>query len=353
MRYIASASFALFSFYAISCSSNTSSTPQSLKLEKNEITLRVGEKADIRITQSPSSSAPVVWDSSDKSVATVFFGEVTALKQGSSNITVTVGDESATCKVIVPERTYQLVWADEFEGDQLNLDNWTYEVNGNGGGNAELQYYTDRPENIRVADGLLTLEARKEDYLGKKYTSARIITKDKQDFKYGKVEARLKVPSGRGTWPALWMLGYGSWPDAGEIDIMEHVGYEPNIFHTALHTKNKNGMNGKNFKASQTLDQACADDFHIITMEWIENDFMGMDAIKIYVDGKLTTTFAETKQIADTGDWPFNDNFFFIINLAIGGNWGGAQGVDDSIFDNPILYQIDYVRVYQYKDEII
>lgn len=329
----------------VSCTDDKESL--SLILDQSAINLSVGEKTTLTFSEVPESNESVVWTSDDESVATVFFGTVTAVNSGTANITATMGEYEAVCVVTVAERTYELVWAEEFDGDALNLDDWTIEVNGNGGGNNELQYYTDRSENIRVEDGMLTIEARKEEYLGKQYTSGRLVTKNKQDFAYAKVEARLKVPSGVGTWPALWMLGYGSWPGAGEIDIMEHVGYEPNKFHSALHTLNKNGMNGGNSKGTLVLDEAAANEFHIITMEWVENEIYGYDRIHIYIDGEKLHTFGETAQLQESGDWPFNDNFYFILNLAIGGNWGGVGGVDDSMFDIPVLYQVDYIRVYQ------
>lgn len=333
----------------ISCSESIATDEvKRLVLSSNDLTLQVGESSTLIIEESPSATASVNWTSSDESVAEVnAWGGITALNSGTSIVKATMGEYVDSCTVLVPERTYQLVWEEEFNGDALDLDVWTYEVNGNGGGNNELQYYSDRTENLRVADGLLTIEARKEEYLGKSYTSARIITKEKKDFTYGKVEVRLKVPSGRGTWPAFWMLGYGSWPDAGEIDIMEHVGYDPNTFHCALHTKNKNGMNGKNEHGDHEYADAVANDFHVITMEWVEKEYMGFDRIHISIDGEEIQTFAETTQLQDSGDWPFNDPFFFIINLAIGGSWGGAQGVDDTMFDVPVLYQIDYIKVYQ------
>lgn len=321
--------------------------PVMLKLDKSEYVLEVGEKVTINVVQAPNTGDVLVWSSDDESVASVFMGIVTANASGIATITATYGNQTQTCVITIPVREYQLVWAEEFDGDELNLNDWTYEVNGSGGGNGEQQYYTDRTENLRVSDGILTIEARKEDYLGKEYTSARIVTKDKVDFKYGKVETRLKVPKGIGTWPAFWMLGYGSWPSAGEIDIMEHVGYDPLKFHCALHTSNLNGMNGRNPHASKTFDEDVANDFHTITMDWIENEFQGYDRIHIYIDGVKIKTFAETAQLQDSGDWPFNDDFFFIINLAIGGSWGGSQGIDDTMFDIPVLYQVDYIRVYQ------
>ncbi|WP_194766333.1 family 16 glycosylhydrolase [Tamlana sp. I1] len=339
-----------------SCSGNSvepDSTSDYLELNTNALAMNVGEEETLTIIQAPSTNETLVWTSDNQTIATVFNGFVTAHQSGTATITARLGDIETTCIVTVAERAYELVWSDEFEGTALNTDIWTYETGTGswGWGNDEKQYYTDRPENIRVENGYLLIEARKEDYNGSAYTSARIKTANKKDFAYGKIEARLKVPSGRGTWAAFWMLGYGSWPRAGEIDIMEHVGYEPKIFHTALHTKNKNGMNGQNFHSNQELTENVADDFHIITMEWTEKEISGFDRIHIYVDGVKTKTFGETSQLQESDDWPFNDKFFFILNLAIGGQWGGAQGIDDSMFDNPVIYQVDYVKVYQLKSK--
>lgn len=331
-----------------SCSEESS--PAILKLDKTEISLKVGEKETIAVTEAPSTGETIVWASDDESVATVFYGTVTAFGSGTATITATLGNQVAQCVVTVPERTYQLVWSDEFDGTSLNTDNWTHEIGTGswGWGNNEAQYYTNRADNIRVEDGFLIIEARKEDYEGSQYTSARIKSANKQSFTYGKIEVRLQVPSGIGTWPAFWMLGTdGGWPDCGEIDIMEHVGKESRKIHCALHTKNKNGMNGQNFRASQTLTEDVADNFHVITLEWVEKEFMGFDRMHIYVDSIKTVTFAETPQLQDSGDWPFNTPFYLIINLALGGNWGGT--IDDRMFNNPVLYKLDYIRVYQFQ----
>jgi len=337
---------AIFSF--ASCKKNTPDV--ELILDKSELILNIGEKGTILVLQAPSTGETVEWTSDDKTIASVFYGTVTALGSGTTTITASVGDQAAKCSVTVPERTYELVWSEDFDGPNLNSDHWTYEIGtGNSGwGNNEEQYYTNRSENIRIENGCLVIEALKEEYEGSHYTSARIKTAGKKEFAYGKVEVRLQVPSGVGTWPAFWMLGtQGGWPDCGEIDIMEHVGFDPKTFHCALHTKNKNGMNGQNFKASQTIEEDAANDFHVITMEWVEQEFMGYDRIHIYVDGVETVTWSETSQLQDSDDWPFNNNFFFITNLALGGNWGGT--IDDSIFDNPVQYKIDYIRVYQFQ----
>jgi len=330
-----------------SCDRNESTI---LELDRNELTLEVGEKETIKVIKAPDTGETIVWSSDNEKTVSVFFGTLTALATGTATITATLGELSAQCVVTVPEREYELVWSDEFDGTSLNLDNWTYETGTGtwGWGNNEEEYYTSRKENIRIENGFLVIEARKEAYNGSSYTSARIKSLNKQEFAYGKIEARLKVPAGAGTWPAFWMLGkIGSWPGCGEIDIMEHVGIEPKNLHCALHTLNKNGMNGQNFSATQTLQNNVADDFHILTLEWVENEFLGYDRMHFYVDGVKTATFGETSQLQETNDWPFTSPFYFIINLALGGNWGGD--IDDAIFENPVLYQLDYVRVYQYK----
>jgi len=334
-------------FVCFSCDEDNSDT-ETLSLEYHNLTLSVGETTTLSIIESPNTSDAIVWSSSDESVATVFYGKVEALSSGVSTITVQMGDYFDTCQITVPEQEYQLVWADEFDSTALNTDYWNIEVNGYGGGNNEEQYYTARDTNLRVENGMLVIQTLKESYMGDEYTSARINTKGKKQFTYGKVEVRLKVPAGKGLWGAFWMLGANDgWPDGGEIDIMEYVGYEPYEFHCALHTANYNGMNGNNKSGSQTLTDSVSNDFHVITMEWVKNALNGYDRIYIYVDDVLTRSFSETAQLQDSGDWPFNDEFYFIINMAIGGNWGGVQGIDDTIFDEPVLYLIDYVRVYQ------
>jgi beta-glucanase (GH16 family) len=342
--------FACFLCCLFSCkesdSNTATATTADFKLNKQEITLPVGTKETLTIVEAPVSGETAVWTSDNKNIATVFFGEVTAIATGTATITATMGKHSAQCTVTVPERNYRLVWSDEFDGTALNTNDWNYEIGtGNWGwGNNEKQYYTSRPENIRLENGCLIIEARKEAYNGSDYTSARITTRSKQDFTYGKIEARLSIPSGVGTWPAFWMLGYGGWPDCGEIDIMEHVGKEPTMFSHALHTKNQNGMNGKNWNQRSYYSDA-ENTFHTFTAEWIKEDFAGYDCIRFYIDGTLTGTSAETLQTTAT-DWPFHAPFYLILNLATGGNWGGE--IDDTMFDHPVQMKIDYIRVYQY-----
>lgn len=345
MKYKLIAILAIIQILTCACTKDTT----SLELDKSAISMNIGETEIITVTKAPQASGEtIIWTSDNETVATVFFGTVKALNSGTATITVTYGDQTAECVVTVEEKNYQLVWADEFDGTSLNMDNWSYETGTGswGWGNDEAQYYTSRNENIRVEDGHLIIEARKEAYQGSEYTSARIKSANKQSFTYGKIEVRLKVPLGVGTWSAFWtMATVGGWPECGEIDIMEHVGKEAKNIHCALHTANKNGMNGQNFKGTQTLANNVASDFHVVTCEWVENEFQGFDRIHIYVDDVKTATFGETTQLQDSGDWPFFTPQYIIINLAMGGNWGGT--IDDTMFDNPVLYELDYIRVYQ------
>jgi len=247
---------------------------------------------------------------------------------------------------------WQPVWCDEF--DYLGLPDttlWGYDVGGNGGGNNELQYYTDAdPDNVFVRDGALSITAIKEYLGGKNYTSTRLVTKNKGDFLYGKIQVRAKLPAGRGTWPAIWMLPtdweYGGWPDSGEIDIMEYVGYDPNKIHSTIHTGAFN--HASNTQIGEYLNLYSAEEeFHVYEIEWEPN------VLRFYVDGVEFFDVAynpDTMSLLQTQDaWPFDQRFHLIINTAIGGDWGGVMGVDDTIF--PTTFVVDYVRVYQ-KDYI-
>ena len=236
---------------------------------------------------------------------------------------------------------YQLVWSDEFEYDGAPDDaKWDYDIGGGGWGNNELQYYTSRTENVRVGNGVLTIEARLENYGGAKYTSTRIITKNKGDWLYGKIEVKAKLPSGRGTWPAIWMLPtdweYGDWPRSGEIDIMEHVGYDQGVVHGTVHTEAYNHSIGTQVGDQMEVSD-CSDEFHVYWIEWTT------DIIDFYIDDSKYFTFMKVAQ--DYTKWPFDKRFHLLMNIAVGGSWGGIYGVDDSIF--PQTLQIDYVRVYQ------
>lgn len=242
-----------------------------------------------------------------------------------------------------PARSYQLVWSDEFATDGMpDTSKWSYDIGGNGWGNNELEYYTNaRQENARVVGGNLVIEARKESFGGRNYTSARLLTKNKAKWTYGKFDIRARLPKGRGTWPAIWTLANTTplnWPDDGELDIMEEVGYQPNMIYGTAHNKLYNGANGQQ-KGGNVLIRDAQDSFHVYSMEWTDTE------VTWYVDGNFYFTYNNPN--AGNDSWPYNKDFFLILNLAIGGNWGGAQGVDDTIFPQSML--VDYVRVYQKK----
>ncbi len=246
------------------------------------------------------------------------------------------------------QRTYKkLVWADEFNYTGLpDSSKWSYDL-GNGcpnicgWGNNEQQYYTSmRAENARTENGNLIIEAKKENFKDSKYTSARLISKNKGDWKYGRIETRAKLPAGRGMWPAIWMLptqwNYGGWPHSGEIDIMENVGYWPDSALSSIHTGAYNhSINTQKTKGVNRKDLSTA--FHVYGMEWTA------DSISFYIDGLLYHVFKNEKTGSEA--WPFDQEFHLLLNVAVGGNWGGKYGVDDKIF--PQRMEVDYVRVYQ------
>ena len=294
----------------------------------------------------------LTWTSSAEDIVQVDQqGTVTALKSGNATITLSTPVESVTALVAVEHQwgEYSLVWSDEFNGSKLDESVWNYNTGGGGWGNNELQYYTTRLENIRLANGYLEIEARKETYENREYTSARIYSKGKKSFLYGKMEARIKFPGGVGTWPAFWMMGEsGGWPKCGEIDIMEHVGYLDNRASFALHTQEKNGSNGRNWHATHFFDYPLSNDFHVYGVEWCQEEENGKDCIHFLVDGEIYATVWETK-IGDHDSWPFYKPHYFILNLAIGGNMGGK--VDDSIFNQQRIMYVDWVRVYQRQEQ--
>jgi beta-glucanase (GH16 family) len=236
----------------------------------------------------------------------------------------------------------KLVWSDEFNYTGLpDSSKWGYDVGGSGWGNNEKQYYTEkRLENAAVKNGILRITAIKESFEGMNYTSARLITKNKGDWKYGRFEIRAKLPKGRGVWPAIWMLStdwkYGGWPESGEIDIMENVGYLPDSVFGTVHTKAYNHVIGTQ-KGTKTYRTDLADAFHVYTLEWSEN------LIKIFIDKEQYFTFKNEKKTFN--EWPFDQPFHLLMNIAVGGNWGGKMGIDDSIF--PQSMEVDWVRVYQ------
>lgn len=242
----------------------------------------------------------------------------------------------------------RLVWSDEFDGTRLDPSKWRYDTSRNRQGwyNNERQYYAaDRPENARVADGRLVITARKErvtgaaDYGGQAYSSAKIDTAGKAGWTYGYYEIRAKLPCGLGTWPAIWMMPneQAPWPKAGEIDIMEAVGWQPEVVHATLHTELFVHTKGTQRGAQLPLPTACSA-FHRYQLDWRP------DSITIGVDDRAYMR-VRNDQPGGRGAWPFDRPFHLILNLAIGGDWGGAKGIDDAAL--PQAMEVDYVRVWQ------
>jgi beta-glucanase (GH16 family) len=229
---------------------------------------------------------------------------------------------------------WNLVWHDEFNGPVIDTSIWRFEVNGDGGGNNELQYYTSEPRNAFVENGTLVMQALKESYNGKQYTSARMNTTYKREWLYGRVDVRAKTPTGRGLWPAIWMLPtdwvYGGWPASGEIDIMELLGQEPSKIYGTVHW----GQDAAHHLSSGGFyvlpnGASFANGFHTFTLEW------SADSIKWFVDG--------IRYHGEKNGPPFDKRFHLLLNVAVGGNWPGSPDASTTF---PQVMQVDYVRVY-------
>lgn len=252
-------------------------------------------------------------------------------------------NQDETQKVVTK---FDLVFEDNFDVDGApNPEFWTYDIgrgSGNDGwGNNELQFYTDRPQNVIVQNGYLIITARQESFGGAGYTSARIKTQNLYDKKYGRFEARMKLPQGRGMWPAFWMLGNNfeqvGWPQCGEIDIMEYVGHKPTEVFGTIHGPGFAGGNSIGKKYALTNGRFDTD-FHVFGIEWTEN------YINWYVDNVLYSQI-DRKKVADAdGEWVFDNPFFMILNLAVGGNLPGNPDANTTF---PQRMIVDYVRVYQ------
>lgn len=267
-----------------------------------------------------------------------------------SNYTITINDDDEMAEIqsddegfYTPEEypSMSLKWSDEFNGDQLNSADWTYEIGGGcdqglcGWGNNELQEYSDEESNSKVENGKLTITARKE---GGGYTSARIKTEDKVEFQFGRIDVRAKLPKGQGIWPAIWMLGANidqvGWPAAGEIDIMELVGHEPSEVHGTVHFDDsgyKTSTGRKGLPSGTFSDQ-----FHVFTLVWEK------DQISWYVDNEWFKTFSTSDPNVNL--YPFNSPFYFIMNVAVGGNWPDDP---DETTEFPQEMVIDYIRVFE------
>jgi beta-glucanase (GH16 family) len=229
-------------------------------------------------------------------------------------------------------------WADEFDyTGSPDSAKWTYDLGGGGWGNSELEYYTKSLNNVSVANGLLTITARKESIGGMNYSSARMVSKGAGSLLYGRIEVRAKLPSGTGTWPAIWTLPndyvYGNWPNSGEVDIMEMVGFDPNNVHFSAHNQTYYAGNAK---TSTDNIPTASTDFHLYREDWTPY------AIRGYYDNVLVFTYVNDGKGSVT--WPYDQKFHLLMNIAIGGSWGGTKGVDDAAF--PTTMQVDYVRFY-------
>jgi beta-glucanase (GH16 family) len=232
-----------------------------------------------------------------------------------------------------------VAWGDEFSTDGApDPTKWTYDTGGSGWGNHELEYYTNTTNNASITNGILSITAKKESMGGMNYTSSRMVSKTPSDMLYGRIEVKAKLPSGKGTWPAIWMLpndyAYGNWPNSGEVDIMEMVGYDPNNVHFSIHDQTNFGSNSK---SGTMMIPTASTAFHLYRADWTP------DGIKGYYDDVLVYSFKNDG--AGSATWPFDKPFHILLNLAIGGDWGGAQGVDDTIF--PTTMQVEYVHYFK------
>jgi beta-glucanase (GH16 family) len=307
---------------------------------------------EIKVSQSTDNTAAVVFTVTAANAVSYEFdfgngvfevsstGKVTYNYPVAGTYTVKVTAKSAEGKVATQKTDVKvatsesLIWADEFDkAGAPDPDKWGYNLgNNNGWGNNELEYYTSRPENVIVTDGKLKIMLKKENYNGFGYTSARLSSKGKFNFKYGRVEFKAKLPTGGGTWPAFWALGSNidttPWPACGEIDIMEHVGNQQNKIYSTLHYPGHYGGSGV---GKTTMIPTASTEFHVYSVEWTATQ------MKFAVDGVVFHTFANDSST------PFNSNFFLILNLAMGGNFGGA--VDPAVTGGTM--EVDYIRVYK------
>jgi len=261
---------------------------------------------------------------------------------------ITTDEPELLFKRLAIYKDWNMVWNDEFNNIGLpDSSKWNYDVGGHGWGNNEKQFYLkDSEENAAVAKGHLNIVALKKNHEKLKYTSTRLTTYQKFTLQYGKIEVSARLPRGNGTWPAIWMLAESRknetepWPLCGEIDIMEHVGKDPNVIHVSLHSQLYNHIKRTQITYIDTVDNVF-DNFHTYGIEWDEN------SIKFIIDDKLyfETFKGEKNRISTNEGWPFDKPYYLILNLAIGGNWGGT--IDDNIF--PSTMMVDFVRVYKKK----
>ncbi|WP_028668138.1 family 16 glycosylhydrolase [Runella zeae] len=276
------------------------------------------------------------WTVNDTTLIDYFLG------RGIDYITTDEPEKALKHDALFAKTKWKLVGGDEFNYAGLpNAAKWGYDVGGNGWGNNELQFYTEADtSNAVVKNGILTITARKQKHENRDYTSARLVTRDKGEWKYGRIEIKAKLPKGRGTWPAIWMLGNDikqvGWPKCGEIDIMEHVGYDPDTLVGTIHTQAYNHVKGTQ-KSKKIFIKNPYTEFHIYAIDWTS------EKMDFLLDGKVYLSIPNEHKT--TNEWPFDKPHYLLLNIAVGGNWGGAKGIDETVF--PAKMEVDYVRVYQ------
>jgi beta-glucanase (GH16 family) len=317
--------------------SKTDSPPINLTVEASVPNDKSG---NVSFVASATNATSFEFDFGDGSIHAVSESGTTTYKyfgSGTYNVVVIASNSSGTTisksisVTVVVELS--LLWCDEFNIDGIpDPSKWGYDLGAGGWGNSEMENYTNRKENAMVSNGTLKIIAQKENYSGSSYTSARLLTKDKYSFTFGKVEVKAKLPTGLGTWPAVWMLGNNissiGWPACGEIDIVEHRGSELNKIFGTLHYT---GRSGGNADGNTKVISNATTEFHIYTLEWTPN------SINISVDNQVYHSVFNSSAL------PFNRDFFLIMNLAMGGTFAGAI---DPAFTSATL-EIDYIRVYR------
>ncbi len=346
----------IFALGALSCSSSDPNEDDNTKLSDLTVEVEVVGSSTSNPNGDGSGKINVSFSAKNANSYKVNFGNGDVLETTSNNLTYTYTVSGTnTYQIFVSAYkgsefiskgesvtifvTPSMIFSEEFNySGAPNSSRWTYDIGrGDGGwGNNEAQFYTSRPENVVVDNGILKITAKKENYEGAAYTSTRLKTQGKFNFKYGKVEVRAKLPQGGGTWPAIWTLGSNitsvGWPACGEIDIMEHVGNNANTIISAIHTPSSYG--GTQNKATTTVPTATTE-FHVYGLEWTP------ERLVFSVDGKVHYTYNPATKNSST--WPFDSSQFLILNIAVGGTLGGA--IDPDFISGTM--EVDYVRVYQ------
>jgi len=351
---------ALFGFTVLlSCSSKDDGNPSSqMDIIPTNISLDIvvvgadasnpngngSGRVNVQVSADDAVRYGIKFDNDDTIDSTNGIASHTFTQTGTNNYVISVFAYSSTdnsisafetVSVFVDNGEYQLIWSDEFNiAGAPDSSKWTYDTGAGGWGNGEEQYYTNRSQNVIVEDGLLKIISKRENYMGSAFTSARMKTQNLFDFTYGKVEVRAKLPSDAGTWPAIWMLGSSfqsiGWPRCGEIDIMEQTGWDKTSVLATCHWYNEADSSNASYGLNTNVTNASST-FHVYTLEWTES------SIKISVDDN------EFYEITLNESLPYDDDFFIILNVALGGSLGGT--IDPGFSED--MMEIDYVRVYQ------